>query len=195
MKPLMPEDPGPNVLHLYSTVAADRRTPMVAWYCNETEGLLTLLEAREQANALFLASAIAETEARVALKVSGLKDHKPKGFGKKPTEIEKTFYQVMMLMREERPPLPEGIRPIFGWKTQQPLVEIELYGKLDRLPVEDVKNHARWLIECAEAAESDCFFYGFLKEKLDVSAEVANGLLQEFSDFRKRVQLEDLLRL
>jgi hypothetical protein len=195
MQPLTPENFEPDQIHIYSTVAADKRTPMVGWRLNGTGGTLSLTEAREQATTLFLAAAIAETEARIALKLSGLKEHKPKGFGKKPTEVEKAFYSITMLMREERPLLPEGVRPIFGWKSQQPLVEIDFYGELVRLPVEDTKNHARWLIEVADGAESDCFFYGFLKEKLDISAEVANGFLQEFSEFRKRVQLEDLLRL
>lgn len=185
----------PDVVHVYSAIAPDGKTPMVGWHLNGRDGMLTLLEARDRAEAFFLAAAIADTEARIALKISGLKDEKPKGFGAKssPSKQEEFFYQINMMMRDERLPLPDGIKPIFGWKTRLPLIDVDLYGELFQWEPDQAREHARWLLECADASESDRFFYAFLKEKLDISAEKSNAMLQEFAGFRNRTRLEDLL--
>ncbi|MGI8933350.1 MAG: hypothetical protein ACR2FS_04675, partial [Phormidesmis sp.] len=141
-QPEMKRDP--DIVHVYSTIAPDGKTPMVGWHLNGNDGRLTLLEARDRAEALFLAAAVADTEARIAFKLSGLKDEKPKGFGGKPTKVEKAFFSINMLMRAERLPLPDGITPIFGWKTQLPLVDIDLYGELFQWKTGQAREHARW---------------------------------------------------
>lgn len=186
--------PERDVIHVAPTIAPDEKTPLVNWHLNGNEGTLTLSEARERAEAFFMAAAIAETEARIALKLSGLEKQKPKGFGKKSSKPEKFFYQISMLMRDERISLPDGITPIFGWETRQALIDVDLYSEPIQWLPNQAREHARWLMECAEAAETDRFLYFFYKETLDLPAHDTNKILQEFSVFRRRTQLENLLK-
>jgi hypothetical protein len=176
-------------------LAEDQKTPLVFWHYNGNQGTLTLLEARARAEALIMAAAIAETEAKIAVNLTGIDSAQLRGFGKtaKRTAAEKTFIQLRQIMRDARSPLPKGITPIFGQRTHLPLVEITLYGKPIQPETHVVRDHAFALLACAEASESDRLLHYFFHQTLDVSIGNVSAMLQEFAGFRNRVQLQDLL--
>jgi hypothetical protein len=185
----------PDVLHVNAFADPDSKAPKVAWHYNGYSGTLTALEARARAEALLMACAIAESEAHVIEKFAALYEPKSKGFGK-PSGRDKAnqaFSVMRLAMKEERSPLPKGIEPIYGQRSRLPLVNLDLYGEAMLLELATVRDHAFALLSCAEAAESDCFLYDFLGEKLDIERHVVSGLLQEFRSFRERVQLTELL--
>lgn len=184
-----------NTIYVNATIAPDGKTPLVFWHYCGHEGTLTLLEARARAEALLMAAAIAETEARVAVKLTGIDDPKLKGFGrtKEREKAENDFKVMRGFMRAVRFPLPEEITPIFGQRTHLPLVNIDCYGEPIQAETSTVRDHAFGLLECAEAAESDRFFYYFLAKEAGLKMEDVNKMLQSFAMFRRRVQLQDLL--
>ena len=102
MRQVDPEYLSETIIHVNSTIAPDGKTPLVFWHYNGREGTLTLLEARARAEALLMAAAIADTEARIAVKLTGIDNPKLKGFGKREERkaIEKAFMQMRCVMRD-----------------------------------------------------------------------------------------------
>jgi hypothetical protein len=185
-------DIDPDTIYVNSTQVDDR--PMVYWQYRENFGTITINEARERANAIFRAAAMASAEAAIVI---GLSNDKPKGFSKNKPQDSKQWQRIgglLQMMRDFQEPLPEQIAYIFGFHTQKPLIEIEWYGEKIQQEPDIMIAHAQSLLECAEAAESDAFYYYFLQEKLGFSREEAQPLIKEFADFRSRNRLEELFK-
>lgn len=183
----------PDVLHITSALDTDGKTPVVAWHLNGTDGKISLTEARNQAEAIFSACAIAETEARIAIALSGVE--RQKGFSPKGREkANKEFLLIRTLLKEVRSPLPEGINPIFGQSSRLPLVDVHWYGQKVQWATAAARSHAYGLIACAESAESDRFLYFFLDEKIGVGRDQANAMIQEYRAYRERCQLDELMQ-
>jgi hypothetical protein len=127
-------------------------------------------EARSKAAAIIRVAAIAETEAAIARKITEIGKHKT-NFAR-----QRYFHQSLILVRDARPVLPLGIEPIYGSKTQRPLVV--LYGyKPDNEPltleIEEALEHAEAILVVAEAVQTDAWLAqavtgaGVSKELLD----------------------------
>jgi hypothetical protein len=184
----------PDVLYVNATI--DNDTPLVCWQYQGIAGILTVTEARDRAAVLFNVAAIAESEAAIA---HGLMKAEPqsKGFGaqvqkQKSSQVDETIALTLRFIRDFRPPLPNGINAIFGLKTKQALIEILWYGHKLQVHSDSAKEHAIQLLEAAEAAESDAFFYHFLENKVGFSKEESYPLIQEFFLFRHRARFEKL---
>lgn len=177
----------PDTLYVNATVDENMR-PQVMWAFQGHQGVISLSEARSQAQAIFTAAAIAESEAAIIEGMAAI--DKPKGFGKRP-DAEMSV-QLLRLIRQFRPTLPEGLEVIYGAKTQQPLVVLHWYGEKFMDSPETVRHHALSLLLVAEGAESDGFFYHFMQQKIGVEPHEAYPMIQDFQTFRQRNQLEDL---
>lgn len=188
-------DIDPSTLYVSSTFVDNR--PMVYWAYNEQSGLLTLTEARQRADTIFKVAGIAESEAAIIEGFRAIESqNRPKGFAKKQSsDADKTPFLLRELIREHSPQLPDEIKVIYGFHTQQALVEMHWYGTRIQEPPETVREHAIALIQAAEAAESDAFFYCFLRDRIEVGLDEAQALIEEFALYRQRGQLEDLLEL
>lgn len=178
-------------LYINCTISPDHQ-PLVYWTYRGKEGTLSITEARAKARAILSAAAIAESEAAI---VEGIRSVGPKskGFGKKDDTLAGS---LLLLVRNFRPPLPDGLEVIYGHNTKQPLLVLDAswYGTKIQFPTDLATAHAMYLLEAAEAGQSDAFFYHFLEEKVGLEAAEASPMIQEFSLFRQRNQLEDLFR-
>lgn len=190
----MAEDIDPEILYVNATIEGLR--PFVYWAYQGRDGSLTVAEARAQARQLFVAGAIAESEAAI---VRGVREVPSKGFAKPSRAEQQKANEVsaalLQMIRQYRPPLPDGLQVIFGHKTQLPLIVIAegWYGAAMQLDVADAEGHAMHLLGAAEAAESDAFLYYFQEEQFGLSRAEANALVQDLGLFRQRNALEDLL--
>ena len=182
----------PDTIYVNSTQVDNR--PMVYWQYKGQFGTITVTEARERANAIFRAAAMASAEAAIVIGLT--KDTKPKGFGQnKPSDEQlKMAARLLQMLRDFQEPLPEKIAYIFGFHTQKPLIEVYWYGEKIQQEPDVMVHHAQSLIECAEGAESDAFYYYFLQEKVGIDRKEALPLFKEFADFRDRNRLEELFK-
>jgi hypothetical protein len=190
---------------LYVNCTMQDETPLVMWAYKGRQGTLTITEAKNRAQVLMIAAAIATNEAAIvqglkAIALSSTASPKPKGFGK-PSRAEseqaEMVGQMLMLIREFRPSLPETIEAIYGHYAQQPLIVIHepWYGTKMQLAITEAQSHAMDLLGAVEASESDAFLYHFAQNYLDLEKREAYPLIQEFGLFRQRNRLEDLFKV
>ena len=179
-------------LHVNSTMDTKGK-PLVLWSLGKAKGTLTLTEARNHADLIIRACAIAESEAAIVKGMSALSPKK-KGFGGGDDKTDDLPWQLLHLIRDFRPPLGDGINVIYGLKTKMALVEIDGYGDKIQWDVESARHHAYALLSASEASESDAFFYHFLKTKLDLDPHELQPMMREFEVFRNVNRLEDLYR-
>lgn len=178
-------------IQVYSTVSAASLEPNVIIKWGEASGIITATDARKRAFALINAIALAQAEGGIFKALAP--EIKPVGFGKhKPNKQEEMAVGILHLIRDVRAPLPPDIEPIFGYHTQQPLIKYSWGNKSGTLEIDTAKHHAQVLLEVAEAAETDSFFYKFC-EGQNLDKQVAEDILREFSLFRQQNWLEDLL--
>lgn len=202
--PLMP-DVAPDIVFTNAYFTKEHH-PAVYWQCNQRNGVISLVEARSRAQALFQAVGYAEGEAAIvkgilAMHMDALKQM-GQGFGlkaqarKQAAELEALTIaaQFRHFLRQERTHLLEGIEVIFGIKTRKALIDVAWYGDPFQWEPEQGIEHATILIETAEAAESDAYFRWFLMERLSMEPEETYPLIAEFQTFRQRRQLEDLFQ-
>lgn len=183
-------------IYTNATISLDGERPLVFWHLNGKEGTMTLAETRIRAEGLLTAAAMAETEARIAIGISGVEEA-GKGFGMtaEKRKADLNFQKLRNAMKILRAPLPDGIEVIFGQTSRLPLVNIHWYGEPVQLTTAAIRNHAYDLIQAAEASESDRFFYKFLNEIADLTQEQVASLIKEFSEYRNRQRLRDLMEL
>lgn len=181
-----------DIIYVESTVSPTNLEPRVLIRWQGNEGLITATEARKRAIALIQAVAMASTEGGIfKVLAPDMKPHK--GFGKvKPTGEEAIAVGVLRLLREVREPLPPDIDPIFGYNTQQPLIKYCWGDHTGTLELDTAKHHAQALLEVAEGAETDSFFYKFCFNH-DMDKQVAEDILTELRLFRQQSWLEELL--
>lgn len=84
-------------------------------------------------------------------------------------------------------PVPDRIEitSIYGFRSRQGLVQISMGTFTAQLSVADAINHARRILEAANAAATDATLARFLMEKLDQPIEVVSALLGEFRAWRE----------
>lgn len=180
-----------DTLHVESTVSAIMNEPSVLISWGDSTGVISATDARKRAFALITAIAIAQTEGGIFKTLAP--DIKPKGFGKVTlTKQEDMAVKVLHLIRDVRVPLPPDIEPTFGYNTQQPLVKYKWGNQEGMLELDTAKHHAQVLLEVAEAAQTDSFFYKFCDSQ-NLDKQVAVDILKEFALFRQQNWLEDLL--
>lgn len=89
---------------------------------------------------------------------------------------------------------PEGVGNIFvssivSGRTMEPLVEIQWGDRKAQVGLEEARNHALHILECAEAAESDAFVFGWLTRDIIGTAEDEREnfrqIIEEFKRFRE----------
>lgn len=178
-----------SLIHTNSGLTEDFK-PCVVWRFLAHSGRFTLTEARTKAMGLLHAVAIAQTEDAIATMLT--KDLSPKGFGSEAIkEKEETNAKVLMLLRHARPPLVEGVEPIHGYYTKEPLINIYWYGEGAQLNMNEATFHAEILLRTAEVAESDAFLRFFLLER-GGSLEEGQLLIEEFTQYRIQQRLEQL---
>lgn len=175
---------GDDTLQVISATSHQDQSPLVVITYQDNHWELTVPDARERAEGIFQACATAESEANIftALHLGA------KGFAAKQSD---TAIATLRLLRKKRSPLIEGIDAILSLKSQQPIVVFNWYGGL-QFETESARHHARLLLECAEAAETDGFMRYFFQKEFDVTLEETQSLINKFAVFRQRNQLESL---
>ena len=146
---------------------------LVFWSWGKHEGSLTPADAIGQALALINAAAISRSEADIAIELS-------KG-------AQCPIHQIMPLIRAARSPLPLGINPIYGQKTEQPLVECFWYGEQITMNLNDAYHHAQCLMEAAESARTDNFLVSAFKDA-GLNPEQRERVFASFRNYRKQME-------
>jgi hypothetical protein len=177
-------------LQVDAVVASVNDKPYIRIVWGKSEGVLSVPDARNRGMALLQAAAIAEAEARVFEIIMPPK----RGFS--PTNPDKRAKEAILTLREarkQRTPLPPDINPIYGFNNREPLIEYAWGEEKGILDLDAARDHARGLIEAAEAAEKDSFFYYFFTTKHHIfSRNQTEEFLQEFKLFRQQNLLEKL---
>lgn len=143
------------------------------------------VEARNRGVGILQSVAYADSEAAIFKALVGLDERK--GFGGIPKKTMQLAITALQVVRKQRQPLPEGINPIFGFSTQQPLVDLIINSHKISLDLDTARTHALHLLEAAEAAVSDNFFLNQLV------IEEWRDLMTEMSGYRQKQWLEALL--
>ncbi|HEY0658045.1 MAG TPA: hypothetical protein VGD05_06210 [Pyrinomonadaceae bacterium] len=81
------------------------------------------------------------------------------------------------------------VNSLVSGRTFEPLVEIVWGNQKAQLSLTEARNHALYILECAEAAESDAFVFQWLTRDIIGSAqdEADNfkQIIEEFKQFRE----------
>jgi hypothetical protein len=85
------------------------------------------------------------------------------------------------------------VRALYGWRTREPLVEIELLGQKAQMSIFEAREHAQAVLECAEAAETDGFIWEFFSRMSLTEAQIAT-LLQDFRAYREEQIGKELIQ-
>ena len=175
-----------STIYVHSTVS-DQNLPLILVQYQNVEGTLTIKDARERAIALIRAVTITQIAGNL-FKV--LKPEK-KAFGKPKKKDEEMFGAFVYFVRSARPKLNSDIEPIFGLKTQKPLINYKILNQKIQLEIESALHHAQALLVVAEAAEGDAFMYS-LSDRFNISKEEIAFILKEFAKYRQINRLENL---
>ena len=186
----MSENPSDEI-NISSLVSAPTFQPCVAIVWGDQRGVITATAAEKRATDLLTAIAIAQAEGSFFKMLAP--QIKPKGFGGKfiVNDEEKKAIAVLNFLRSNRLPLPEDINPIFGHRTQRPLIEYRWGERKVVWELDLAATHARRLFEVANVAISDSFFYRFCQTR-NIPKEVAEDILEELLIFRRQNLLEDI---
>lgn len=81
-----------------------------------------------------------------------------------------------------------GVQSIVSMRTREPLVLITWGDQSGQLSPDEARQHALRILECAEAAESDAFVFGWLTRDIVGTAEDErenwDRIIGEFRKFR-----------
>jgi hypothetical protein len=83
-----------------------------------------------------------------------------------------------------------GVETLYGAHSRQGLVQITLGGKSCQLSVHDALQHARFVIEAANAAASDMLLVRFLTDRMGLPLEAAAAALQDMRAMRRKFDAE-----
>src|SRR5262245_46491786 len=82
-----------------------------------------------------------------------------------------------------------GVKSIISNRTFQPLVEMSWGDLKAQLSLDEARQHAMYILECAEAAESDAFVFQLLTRDIIGTDEDQlknwNKMIMEFQAFRE----------
>lgn len=180
---------------LSTGVAADRSAAAVRWEYREHSGIFPPAVARIYAEGLLKAAALAQAEESVARCILGMDiGEKGKGFGpRKDGEQQQVAFMLLGIMRGQHPPLPKGIKVIFGEKTKRGLVVVEIYGKRIQMEVQTAIEHSMALRDCAVVSEGDLFLWRYFSDTVGLAPEDINLLMVEMLTARQAFELEGLM--
>ncbi len=82
------------------------------------------------------------------------------------------------------------VTSIFGARTRQPLVELNIDGHPILLPPAKAQEIGMKMIHGAEAACMDAFMYQFMKNAVGASDEKAAILIRDYRQFREEHRFE-----
>lgn len=183
----------PNMLYLNGTIDPDNpNRPLIFWGYMKKHGTITVQQARDRALLLYKITAIAETEVLVAEKMAKDINSTDKNPSK---DFEERFYQCLQMTCSARPELPDGITIAFHTKTKQPLIDMDWYGSSILQDVDTIRDHANCLIQVAESAQSDRWFYSFLGNTMGLQIDEVKMLLADFAKWRQTQELEESLNI
>lgn len=180
-------------LNVCSVVTSVNDKPYIQITLGNSKGVLSVADARSRGMALLTAAAIAISEAGI------FELFIPPSKGFNPSEPDKKVKQAILTLREARKlrsPLPADINPIYGFKNREPLIEYTWGSDQCILDLDAARDHAKGLIEAAESAERDSFFYYFFTSKHEIlSRGQTEEFLQELQTARAQNILEKLFEI
>ena len=77
-----------------------------------------------------------------------------------------------------------SITSLYGMHSQRGLVQIDMGSETAQLDIDDAINHARRILEAANAAATDATLARFLREKLGQPPETVAAVLMDFRRWR-----------
>jgi hypothetical protein len=182
-----------STISVRSAVTINNNDPLVYMIWQDVEGTLTASDARARGMALIEAIAIAKNEENI-VKILAPESKPRKGFGDvNPTKNEVMTAHLIQMLREKQAFIHPDIKPIYGVVNQKGAVYYSWRSVTELLDLNDAKHHATTLIEAAEAAENDSFFYQFFEDKLQLNKEFIEELIQDYKVFKQQQYLENTI--
>lgn len=179
-------------LYVESVVTSVSDKPYVQITWGNSKGVLSLPEARARGMALLNAVGISLAEASIFELLL------PPSIGFNPNNPDKQARRAILTLREARnvrSPLPPDINPIYGFKNREPMIEYRWGEEKGILDLDAARDHARGLLEAAESAERDSFFYYYFTTKHEIlSRRQTEDFLQDFKMFRQQIMLEAMFK-
>lgn len=85
----------------------------------------------------------------------------------------------------KNPPDRISVTSLYGTRSGLGLVQIDMGSESAQLSVGDAINHARRILEAANAAATDATLARFLRDKLEQPPEVIAAILGDFRQWRE----------
>lgn len=83
-----------------------------------------------------------------------------------------------------------SIMSLVSHRNQRPRVDIQVGEIHTQMDAEDAIDVGRKLIECASGSYADAFLFHWAKDKTGVGDREASGLLQDFREYREKLEIE-----
>ena len=166
--------------------------PCVIWQYKEFSGFYLLPEARAKGRGILEAAAVAQVEANIVMELAEAMQPK-KGFGTDKGKKEVQISGLLEMVRKVRSPLISGVIPILGYKTKMPLLDVFWYREKIQMELSTATYHGEILLRTAEVAESDAFLRFFLSEKIGITLDETQVMIEEFASYRERQSLNQLI--
>jgi hypothetical protein len=149
-----------STIHFSSAIDDSSGVVYVRWLQGQYEGYWEAEIAINLATALLLVAGVALAEATLSEALLESQDLKPDS-----EEYKVKQAQVLHLIRSTRMEIHPQLQPIFGYHTQQPLVEIGWYKTERTTTIEGAIQEAKIMLEAANTAIID----GLLSKSLTAS--------------------------
>lgn len=181
------------IINVRSAVTANNSDPLVIISWQGVEGTLSSREARSRGMALIKATMIAVTEENI-VKILAPESKPRKGFGDlNPTKNEVMTAYLIKMLRERQAFAHPDIKPIYAVNNQRGAISYSWETVTEVLNIDVASHHATALIEAAEAAENDSFFYRFFEDKLELGKDLIEEMIEEYKLFKQQQYLENII--
>lgn len=77
-----------------------------------------------------------------------------------------------------------AVRSLVSFKTDEPMVQLAVGDQFVTMNSAQATEQAMYLLGAAHAAQADAFIFAFAKEKLELTDELAAGMVRMFRDFK-----------
>jgi hypothetical protein len=138
-----------NSILFTSNIAPDGRG-FVQWQQGQYSGHWDAEQAIALGTALLMVTGIAMTEGSIAISLMREQDLHPSS-----DEYQLKLREILQAIRASRFEITDALKPIFGFQSQQPLVEIGWYKTARTVSIDGAMEEARLILEAANAAIVD----------------------------------------
>jgi len=137
-----------------SSAFTEEGKPLVCWKQGQYQGTWDTDSAIAIGTGILLVAGMSLAEGTIAITLLQSQEIDPDN-----EEYKIKLNQILQMIRSNRMHVSDLLKPIFGYYTQQPLIEIGCYKTARTLTIEGAMKEARLILEAANAAITDALLY------------------------------------